>query len=1563
LAAGDYKFRADYQGSQYWSDSVTLTAGQVNPISISTSDDLAFLDLDNGVDPNSQLGGNGVVGERISIFNGNSVESRLDLQFSSPNNLGLIFQATYNSQSDEPGALGFGWSHTHSAVLDPAYNMAGQTYLKIVDQTGRAVYFKEETAGVYKGEFNERSQVKAESGEFVWYRLDGSKYDFSATGQLLWMDDEKDNRLVLGYDAQNRLQTVTDTSSGRVLTFNYTAGNFLESISGPITQGASSGIWVTYEYDANHNLISVTYADGSGFNYTYSDPNDVHNLTEKRDKADHLINTWAFDGQDRAVSNFSMQGKGVSIEYVNETQVNVTDAYGTIRSYTLGQINSRKRVTAMQGSAGAPYMDSNVIHWVYDSQMNLVEAETIGGTIYQYQNYDARGNPVTIILAHGTPEERVITYTYHPELNVPLTRTEVSVLGSGNKETIFDYDDDDDTIPNESPTSMLSRVIEKGFTKNISMAIVSYEYITAFTHNGKGQILSIDGPLPENGDTTSFFYDAATGDLLSITRPLIGSTNFSNYDAAGQVGQVTDVNGQSKSFIYDGRARITVITHQADGSASSISYNTASLPDARTDEDGIISSFEYDPVYSRLARRIDHEGNYITYNYDAQGNMIEKSYYDPTDNRTNWKRSVYQDPAHSMPGKLFKTINPDDIFTKYEYDSEGNIASVTDPNGNTIFYDYDALSRLITTTQPGNVITSYDYDTHGNLSSVMDAQFHVTTHEYDDMGRVLTTTSPDTGSSFYAYDEVGNLTHKTDAKGIAVGYAYDLLNRLTNVSFPDSDQNITYTYDTGTFGMGRRTGMTDPSGSTAFGYDSRGRLVQKTCTLKGHTYSTDRTFTPGSRVISTTYPSSSTVDYTRNSIGKISGVSTTNNGITTTLINNLLYLPFGPASGMSMGAGSGVTNVFDELYRTIVTNPSAETERTYTYDANSNLTSIHVTNDVSKNKTFTYDALNRLVHAEGPFGTIDYTYDDVGNRLTKVDNDQTTTYSYTSGANRLQEITGPVSYIYDANGNITGIGNKVLTYNQNNRPVQVEENSTILGEYVYNGLGQRVIKTANGVTTIFLYDFNGNLISESRVDGTITSEYLYMGTSRLAMVDTGSGEIYYYHNDHLGTPELMTEASGNAVWEVELKPFGEAKVKSTSTVNNNFRLPGQIFDEETGLHYNYFRDYHPGIGRFIEADPIGMKGGINLYVYCANDPVNSMDPDGQVVALAYYITQAAIGGITGAGAGFVTGITTGGKHKWLAAIAGGTAGGVAGTMSGLVFGGTAGGAIGGAFGGAISGGVTKRLSDPNPSNRDMLMAGTKGAVIGLITGTIGGKLGSLLKNVVGASGAAVEIAKDMITAPIALGLGLIDVESAFDIDKQSQEGINVPTIPEEYTPLPTPELQFDPSNLDEIARNSSIPINVIGGCPPYTWSVSGNGFTLEKNEEPTGPTNTLYADNTACGTATVTVTGCNVPPVTGYIRCTSGTWSAKIYTCGSNYGNQDFGRCIVTIGKYRYEDWVGCVHCSGPICNMLFDSYDDCLYADPARAYGCTSSCNSTYCGGDCGIACTSNRRKEWICP
>jgi RHS repeat-associated protein len=412
---------------------------------------------------------------------------------------------------------------------------------------------------------------------------------------------------------------------------------------------------------------------------------------------------------------------------------------------------------------------------------------------------------------------------------------------------------------------------------------------------------------------------------------------------------------------------------------------------------------------------------------------------------------------------------------------------------------------------------------------------------------------------------------------------------LTNVGFPDSSQDISYTYDIGTYGMGRRTGMTDPSGSTTFGYDNRGRLVQKTSIVNGYSYTLSQSLSSAGRVSSVVYPTGRTVDYDRSICAcSIDAVSTTYNANTVSLLANLSYRPFGIAYGMGTGSGGAVNNVFDQSGRLTVANPGANKERTYTYDAVGNLTSVDSPNVAWYNRIFGYDALNRLEHAEGPFGIITYTYDGVGNRLTKVENDQTETYTYTSGTNHIQEITGPVIYTYDANGNITGIGSKVLTYNQNNRLIRVEENSTVLGEYTYNGMGQRVVKTASGSTTVFHYDFIGNIIGESDQSGNFVYEYLYKDNSRLALVDVNSGEIFSFLNNRLGTPQMLTDATNTVVWEGIYKPFGDAEVNPNSSVVNNFRFPGQYYDAETGLHYNYHRYFDPSTGRYLTPDPLSL---------------------------------------------------------------------------------------------------------------------------------------------------------------------------------------------------------------------------------------------------------------------------------------------------------------------------------------------------------------------------------------
>jgi RHS repeat-associated protein len=210
-----------------------------------------------------------------------------------------------------------------------------------------------------------------------------------------------------------------------------------------------------------------------------------------------------------------------------------------------------------------------------------------------------------------------------------------------------------------------------------------------------------------------------------------------------------------------------------------------------------------------------------------------------------------------------------------------------------------------------------------------------------------------------------------------------------------------------------------------------------------------------------------------------------------------------------------------------------------------------------------------------------------------------------------------VSFAYDANGNtVEKSDNGQITrynYNLEDRLSCVEDGQgALIAEYYYDPFGRRLWKDVDGERLYFVYSDEG-LVGELNTDGQVNREYGYKPNSIWTtdpLFLRESGQYYFYQNDHVGTPHNIYSTSGAFTWSAEYGSFGETTTKQDSVLTNNLRFAGQYYDQETGLHYNYFRYYDPNTGRYLRTDPIGLAGGIRLYAYVSNNPITSIDPFG-----------------------------------------------------------------------------------------------------------------------------------------------------------------------------------------------------------------------------------------------------------------------------------------------------------------------------------------------------------------
>jgi RHS repeat-associated protein len=266
-------------------------------------------------------------------------------------------------------------------------------------------------------------------------------------------------------------------------------------------------------------------------------------------------------------------------------------------------------------------------------------------------------------------------------------------------------------------------------------------------------------------------------------------------------------------------------------------------------------------------------------------------------------------------------------------------------------------------------------------------------------------------------------------------------------------------------------------------------------------------------------------------------------------------------------------------------------------------------------QVFGYDNVSRLVAANLAAGqTQSYTYDANGNRSNATIGAGSTTYTYPSGSHKLGSLSGTTtrSFSYDNTGSVTSTAGVAYAYDGRGRLKQAGTTT-----YLLNALGQRV-KKSSGSDVFFAYDGAGHLIGEYDSSGAVTQETIWLNNTPVAVIKpkTTSGfDIFYIWADHLGTPRLISDAMNEIRWEwAHSDPFGNnLPNENPGGIGNftyNLRSPGQYYDVETGNHYNYFRDYDPKLGRFIQSDPIGLRGGVNTYGYVGGNPLSFSDAFG-----------------------------------------------------------------------------------------------------------------------------------------------------------------------------------------------------------------------------------------------------------------------------------------------------------------------------------------------------------------
>ncbi len=672
-----------------------------------------------------------------------TLDTAIDASLTAPAGISLSIDRTFVSTIASRylmGMFGLGWATSWQTSL--ATDTAGNVTISS-DSGLSASFFVRQANGDYLDTAGETGKLSLSGGVYTFTDPGGTKYVFLPNKLLNYVQDINSNRITIGYNAQNRIATLTYSNSAvplqpsEQITLSYNSQGFVSQEA-----DGTGNVW-TYAYDLLGHLTSVTAPGNLTTTYVYDTGNSVvtQNALLSITNPDSSQQNFNYDAQGR-LAGISANGGTTPITFTyNGGAVITTDALG---NQTTEFLNDAGQVVKTIDPLG------NVTVSTVDNNGEVIFGRAPDGSAGSI-SYNSQGNPV----ATTDPSGHLTTATYSQTFNKltsltdPLGHTQSFSYGSqnGNLQTIIFADGSQQQYAYDA----LGNVTQ--FVNQLGQAI-RYSYGTQGLLTGEGFA---------DGTSASFSYDVHQN-LISMTDPT-GTTSFT-YNAAGQLTGVTYPDGSFLVYGYNSGGQRTQMTDQT---GFTVNYNYDQLGRLSKLTDGsnnLIVQYSYD-IASRLAIQQFGNGASTKYTYDADGRVKDIVNF-AADGTTVQSSYAYNYNLQGLPDSM----TTESGTFNYGYDANGQLISVVTPAGETITYQYDANGNRIAVVD-NNATTSY---TVNNLNQY--TQVGGTTYVYDTAGRLISS-SDNSGTTTYTYNAFGQVTSVVSPSGTTT-YQYDALGFLVS---------------------------------------------------------------------------------------------------------------------------------------------------------------------------------------------------------------------------------------------------------------------------------------------------------------------------------------------------------------------------------------------------------------------------------------------------------------------------------------------------------------------------------------------------------------------------------------------------------------------------------------------------------------------------------------------------------------------------------------------------------------------------------------------------------------